>query len=150
MVKINPSVTLELKDGQKITIGIDEAKKLVSGLARFIQDSNGHAVKAPQAGKVGKKRGRRKTRKRHGSPAAMSKAKKESILDHVRRKLSAEPQTLSNLLRGISYSPNHLPMIRQVVEGQPRVTRQLIGKRTYYSAKGEEKRRPQKTVAAAA
>jgi hypothetical protein len=69
----------------------------------------------------------------------MSEAKKNEILNHVSKKVSTRPSTLSNLLKGVSYVPNHLPQIRSMVESQPQVSKRQIGKRTYYF-KSSEKR----------
>jgi hypothetical protein len=152
MVKVNPSLTLELKGGQTITIDLQEARQLVKSLAKFIQ-GNGRAKNiTPPTSVKQKKKGRKNSgRKSHRrSLAGMSDAKQKSMLDHVSKRLSSDPQTLSYLLKGISYSPNHLPMIRRLVENQPHVAKQVIGKRTYYSAKRAGKVAGSSKVTAAA
>jgi hypothetical protein len=132
MVKISPSVTLVLeKSGQTITIDLDEARQIIKGLSKFVQEGNSHAGKIPQAGvKKGRKKGL-------AMVPRMSETKKNEILKHVSKKLSARPRTLSNLLRGVSYVPNNLPMIRAMIENQDNVAKKVIGKRTYYSKKAK-------------
>ena len=132
MIKINSSIILELENGQKISLSLKEAKELNRDLAKFIEDDK--AVPTVEQRKR-KNTGRSYFRQKRKVPG-MSEAKKNEILKHVNKKLSEQPRTLSNLIEGISYIPNHLPMIRQIVEDQPHVTKQVIGKRTYYSAKG--------------
>ncbi|WP_228369279.1 hypothetical protein [Candidatus Nitrososphaera gargensis] len=148
-------MTLELSDGQKITINIDEAKQLIKGLGKFVQEDNGRAKNVTlQTSTKRRKKGRKSARKSHKrSFSGMSDAKQKSILDHVNKRLSSNPQTLSHLLKGISYVPNHLPMIRKMVENQKHVSKRLIGKRMFYFlAAAENKRvgRPSKVTAVAA
>lgn len=65
----------------------------------------------------------------------MSEAKKNEIMKHINKKISKTPRTLSSLLKGVSYVPNHLPTIRQAVESQKSIDKKIIGKRTYYLTK---------------
>jgi CTP-dependent riboflavin kinase len=126
MVKISPSLTIDLKDGQKITIGIDEARQIIKDLAKFVDE--GYSKKAITRKKVQKGRSSSiKKKKLH-----MSDAKRKEILQHVNKQLSIRPKTLSNLLKGISYVPNYLPHIRAMVEGQQKVAKKILGKRTLY------------------
>jgi hypothetical protein len=98
-----------------------------------------------------KKRGKRRTRGRksskkdNSSPQKgrktkvpyMSENKRQEIIKHISRQLSAKPKTLSALLEGVSYVPNYLPTIRQMVESRGKnIHREKIGKRIYYSKKG--------------
>ena len=136
MVKINPSITLELKGGKMITIDLDEAHEVIKGLARFVQGGNGHAA-------------RKKSKNTRKGSTQMSEAKKAEIIKHVNKRLSSKPRTLSNLLKGISYVPNNLPAIRQLVEGQPRVSKRMIGKRMYYQRGSAQQQRVTKSAAAA-
>lgn len=142
MVRINPSITLELeKGGQRITIDLKEAKEIVRSLSKFVKD-NDASLKANTTTRS--KRTRKNARKSHQllqkrMPAAasqkishMSDAKKKEILDHVNKQLSAKPRTLSNLLKGVSYVPNHLPHIRKMIEDQKHVSKKAIGKRIFY------------------
>jgi vacuolar-type H+-ATPase subunit E/Vma4 len=142
MVRINPSITLELeKGGQRITIDLKEAKEIVRSLSKFVKD-NDASLKANTTTRS--KRTRKNARKSHQllqkrMPAAasqkishMSYAKKKEILDHVNKQLSAKPRTLSNLLEGVSYVPNHLPHIRKMIEDQKHVSKKAIGKRIFY------------------
>ncbi len=142
MVRINPSITLELeKGGQRITIDLKEAKEIIRSLSKFVKD-NDASLKANTTTRS--KRTRKNARKSHQllqkrMPAAasqkishMSDAKKKEILDHVNKQLSAKPRTLSNLLKGVSYVPNHLPHIRKMIEDQKHVSKKAIGKRIFY------------------
>jgi hypothetical protein len=142
MVRINPSITLELeKGGQRITIDLKEAKEIVRSLSKFVKD-NDVSLKANTTTRS--KRTRKNARKSHQllqkrMPAAasqkishMSDAKKKEILDHVNKQLSAKPRTLSNLLESVSYVPNHLPHIRKMIEDQKHVSKKAIGKRIFY------------------
>jgi vacuolar-type H+-ATPase subunit E/Vma4 len=142
MVRINPSITLELeKGGQRITIDLKEAKEIVRSLSKFVKD-NDASLKANTTTRS--KRTRKNARKSHQllqkrMPAAasqkishMSDAKKKEILDHVNKQLSAKPRTLSNLLESVSYVPNRLPHIRKMIEDQKHVSKKAIGKRIFY------------------
>lgn len=142
MVRINPSITLELeKGGQRITIDLKEAKEIVRSLSKFVKD-NDASLKANTTTRS--KRTRKNARKSHQllqkrMPAAasqkishMSDAKKKEILDHVNKQLSAKPRTLSNLLESVSYVPNHLPHIRRMIEDQKHISKKAIGKRIFY------------------
>lgn len=142
MVRINPSITLELeKGGQRITIDLKEAKEIIRSLSKFVKD-NDVSLKANTTTRS--KRTRKNARKSHQllqkrMPAAasqkishMSDAKKKEILDHVNKQLSAKPRTLSNLLESVSYVPNHLPHIRKMIEDQKHVSKKAIGKRIFY------------------
>ncbi|HEX7032946.1 MAG TPA: hypothetical protein VF172_08105 [Nitrososphaera sp.] len=129
MVRINPSVTLELKSGQTITIDLDEAQEIIKGLTKFVQDGSNHAAKANI------KKGRKNAKRGATGAPGMSEAKKNEIIRHVNKKISKTPKTLSNLLKGVSYVPNHLPAIRQAVENEKGIDKRIIGKRTYYLAR---------------
>jgi hypothetical protein len=90
-------------------------------------------------GRTRVKKGRKNAMRGAATIPRMSEAKKNEILNHVSKKVSTRPSTLSNLLKGVSYVPNHLPQIRSMVESQPQVSKRQIGKRTYYF-KSSEKR----------
>jgi vacuolar-type H+-ATPase subunit E/Vma4 len=133
---------LELeKGGQRITIDLKEAKEIIRSLSKFVKD-NDASLKANTSTRS--KRTRKNARKSHQllqkrMPAAasqkishMSYAKKKEILDHINKQLSAKPRTLSNLLKGVSYVPNHLPHIRKMIEDQKHVSKKAIGKRIFY------------------
>ena len=128
LVKINPSVTLELKSGQKVTIDLEEAGQIIKGLTKFVEDGE-YAIKAPPS-RVQKRKGRKNVEQT--KIAHMSEAKRIAILTHLNNQLSARPKTISNLLKGISYVPNHLPHIRRMIEGQRNVAKKRIGKRIFY------------------
>ena len=127
LVKINPSVTLELKSGQKVTIDLEEARQIIKGLTKFVEDGEFAKVPPPRIQ-------RRKDRKNveQTKIAHMSEAKRITILTHLNNQLSAKPKTISNLLKGISYVPNHLPHIRRMIEGQRNVAKKRMGKRIFY------------------
>ena len=128
LVKINPSVTLELKSGQKVTIDLEEARQIIKGLTKFVEDGE-YAIKPPSS-RVQKRKGRKNVEQT--KIAHMSEAKRIAILTHLNNQLSARPKTISNLLKGISYVPNHLPHIRRMIEGQRNVAKKRIGKRIFY------------------
>jgi hypothetical protein len=139
MVKINPSLTIDLEKGrQKITIDIEEAGQIIKDLGKFVQ-GGGYGKRGVQQIRIQKKRQRgKKTKKRMKLSKAklhMSDAKRKEIIQHINKQLSARPKTLSNLLEGVSYVPNHLPHIRSMVEGQRNVAKKAIGKRIYYRRK---------------
>ena len=129
MVKINPTVTLELKDGQKITINVEEAEQIIRGLRKFVQDSE-ISSKPVVAKRIQKKKG--PTTAEKAGRTCMSEIKRNVILQHIEKRLSAKPRTVSNLLKGVSYVPNHLPDIRRMIENHPKVSKKRIGKRSYY------------------
>jgi vacuolar-type H+-ATPase subunit E/Vma4 len=120
---------------------LKEAKEIIRSLSKFVKD-NDASLKANTSTRS--KRTRKNARKSHQllqkrMPAAasqkishMSYAKKKEILDHINKQLSAKPRTLSNLLKGVSYVPNHLPHIRKMIEDQKHVSKKAIGKRIFY------------------
>lgn len=136
MVKITRSVTIEIeKDGKSITITPDELEEIKRQLDAAIKE-RGREFRAKLQSSQAKLSG--------GNPSAvaaapkafhMSDAKKKEIMDHIGKRLSAKPRTLSSLLDGVSYVPNYLPMIRKMVESQGNVTEKQVGKRTLYLRK---------------
>lgn len=173
MVKIKPYITIDMgREGQSITLEIEEAKELYNTLAGFLNNGNkGYDGGIISSGN-GRKRGRhhhgattatntitttnttatkngRRSRKRRGrepstatktSPSlpSMSETKTKEILDHIHKHLSdTKPRTLTDLLKGVSYIPNNIPLIRQALERQLNniVAKKKIGKRTYYLRK---------------
>jgi hypothetical protein len=141
MVKVSPSVTLELKSGQTITIDLEEAQQIIRGLSKFVHDGS-RAGKTFRPGVEARKKG-------PVTVPRMSEAKRNEILKHVNKKLSSKPRTLSNLLKGVSYVPNYLPAIRQMVEDQKHVSKKMIGKRTFYFLGEGRVGKPSKVAAAA-
>jgi hypothetical protein len=145
VLKINSHITVELGNGQKITMSLEEGKELINGLSKFIEDG----MHMPNEKRMRKEALRIYTGRRRKIPG-MSEPKKEEIIKHVNKKLSSKPRTLSNLLNGVSYIPNHLPMIRQFIENEPHISKKIIGRRTYYSLKeadSERLARPPKIAA---
>src|SRR5437870_12617828 len=98
LVKINPSVTLELRNGQKVTIDLEEARQIIKGLTKFVGDGEYAKVPPPR---IQKRKGRKNAEQ--SKIAHMSEAKRTAILTHLNNQLSARPKTISNLLKGISY-----------------------------------------------
>ena len=88
-----------------------------------------YGTKAPPS-RVQKRKGRKNVEP--SKIAHMSEAKRITILTHLNNQLSAKPKTISNLLKGISYVPNHLPHIRRMIEGQRNVAKKRMGKRIFY------------------
>ena len=144
MVRIQPSITIDLgKAGQKLTLEIEEAKELYNTLAKFLKmgSSNSswqgsHRGAADRTANIAIRRGRR-GRKPSKTSFSISEAKTKEILEHINKQLLSDtkPRTLTNLLKGISYVPNHIPLIRQAVENQDKIGKKRIGKRTYYLRK---------------
>jgi hypothetical protein len=141
MVRINPSITLELeKGGQRITIDLKEAKEIVRSLSKFVDNDASLKANTTTRSKSTRKNARKShqlLQKRRPAAASqkishMSDAKKKEILDHLNKQLSAKPRTLSNLLESVSYVPNHLPHIRKMIEDQKHVSKKAIGKRIFY------------------
>ena len=148
MVRIQPSITIDLgKAGQKLTLEIEEAKELYNTLAKFLKmdssnsswQSSSHSGAADPTASIAIRkggRGRRRGRKPSKTSFSISEAKTKEILEHINKQLSdTKPRTLTNLLKGVSYVPNHIPLIRQAVENQDKIGKKRIGKRTYYLRK---------------
>jgi len=139
MVKINPFITIELTKGnEKITIDSEEAKQIIKELAEFVR--NDHYVKNKTSQiKIRRREGHKTARKNlklsNKKILYMSDAKRKEILQHINKQITIRPKTLSNLLKGASYVPNHLPHIRRMVESQQRVAKKMRGKRTFYYRK---------------
>ncbi len=154
MVRIQPSITIDLgKSGQRITLETNEVKELYNILGKYLNKSynegstiitsgngrrlrrggrtSGTSATTIKNGERGRKKGGRKASE---ASFSMSEAKTKEIIDHVDKQLSdTKPRTLTNLLKGVSYVPNHIPLIRQAVESQiDDITKKKIGKRTYY------------------
>jgi hypothetical protein len=150
MVTVKPTLTLDLENGQRITMDTNEAKTIVRILGRLIKKEDGLNRNGK---KIRRKRGNRNNakisdiNKYQKKIPSMSESKLQEILRNVDKHLSDTPVTLSGLLKGVSYSPNNLPAIRQVVEDQSNVAKQRIGKRTYYleRSNGRKPRRSAKS-----
>lgn len=148
MVKVKPTITLELASGQQITIDLQEAKDVIKNLSRFVSNTNSDVSR--QSTMKQSKTATRKTSRRGtkvGSSilaASMSETKRQEIIDHVNKQLSARPKTLSALLKGVSYVPNYLPAIREMIENRGNIAKEVIGKRKYYSRKSSPSQTSQK------
>ncbi len=151
MVKIKPSITIDLgKERQRITLELDEAKELFNTLATFLNKGNNTGSNIDVASDNGRRKRRHhrassttstiikneargKGRSKTSLSSSMSEEKRKDILEHINKQLSdTKPRTLTNLLKGVSYTPNHIPYIRQIVESQGNIAKKRIGKRTYY------------------
>ena len=120
MVKITKSFTIDIeKDGQKITIEPDEIEQIKSALEEALREKGRQTTTKPSS----------------SSKLTIREEKRKEIMDHISKKLSAKPQTLSSLLDGISYVPNTLPFIRKMVEDRKDVAKKMIGKRMFYFRK---------------
>lgn len=117
MVKITKSYTIRIeKDGKAITIDQDEIQMIKSVLEEAIREKGNEVRKA-----AGNK-----------TNVSMSEEKRKQISEHLGRRLSKKPQTLSSLLAGISYVPNALPAIRKMLEDRNDVAKKAVGKRILY------------------
>lgn len=149
MVKVKQTITLELESsGQKVTVDLQEARDIIKSLSRFVErrsdsnniiESSGRTIRKGRKANTKTKREGRGFRKaksaQNGKALSMSETKRQEIIDHVNKQLSARPQTLSALLKGVSYVPNYLPAIRKMIETKGNINREIIGKRIYYSRK---------------
>ena len=137
-IRISPSITLKLeKSGQTITVDFEEAKEIVKNLSNFLNQS-GSATATAIGRSIGETSAMQRRAGGKGSNVKvpyMSENKRQEIIKHISRQLSTKPKTLSTLLKGVSYIPNYLPAIRQLVESQSNIHKEKIGKRTYYSKK---------------
>lgn len=119
MVKITKSYTISIeKDGQVITVDQDEVQMIKGFLEEAIREKGSKVRKAADKTKV-----------------SMSEEKRNQISEHLGRRLSKRPQTLSSLLAGVSYVPNALPAIRRMLEDRKDVAKKAVGKRTLYFRK---------------
>jgi hypothetical protein len=119
MVKITKSYTISIeKDGQMITVDQDEVQMIKGFLEEAIREKGSEVRKAAGKTKV-----------------SMSEEKRMQISEHLGRRLSKRPQTLSSLLAGVSYVPNALPAIRKMLEDRKDVAKKAVGKRTLYFRK---------------
>jgi hypothetical protein len=139
LVRVKPTITLELdSSGQIVTIDLQEAKAIIKSLAKFVDQSQGRTVAdmtSSKGAQVSKRRGRSTKAKPSQKGPSMSENKRQEIIDHIQKQLSARPKTLSALLKGVSYVPNYLPAIREMVESRGSINREIIGRRVYYSRK---------------
>jgi hypothetical protein len=162
LVKVKSTITLELESSsQKLTIDIQEAKQIIKSLVKFVNDANpiisqrrAKATRGTAKTRKGSRANKQKDLSRKSKSSlqikgpSMSETKRQEIIDHVNKQLSARPKTLSALLKGISYVPNYLPAIRQMVESRGNIKREVIGKRVYYSRKASSLQRQTRANAA--
>lgn len=168
-IHITKSITIE-KNGQRITLEGAELEQLIQqaiGSVGYkalqqpvpapviqqprpaIQQQPAPPVAKPQVptpAVKAKGRGRKaggKTASGSSDKVHISDEKKQAIMAHINSRLSNIPQTLSFLLEGMSYVPNYLPYIRNMLEAQQNVGKVMSGKRVLYFAKGQPQEQQQ-------
>ncbi|HVX02596.1 MAG TPA: hypothetical protein VHA09_05540 [Nitrososphaera sp.] len=155
-MKIDKAISIELRDGQRVSLSLKETKELYKKLGKMLAEGGSgerrqgrrKAVGARNAGteKKEKKKGRVASKKSKALPArkssplsrkviSLSDAKKQEILAHFNKEISTTPRTLSNILKGVSYSASQLPAIRSIIESQQGIRAKAKGKRTLYLKK---------------
>ncbi|AIF82355.1 hypothetical protein NTE_00273 [Candidatus Nitrososphaera evergladensis SR1] len=154
-MKIGKAISIELRDGQRLSLSLKETRELYRKLGKMLTDASkggrsARNVKAARKKKIriAGKRSRATSTKPSSSSSkiiSLSDAKRQEILAHLNREISATPRTLTNLLKGVSYSAGQLPAIRSIIESQQGVRAKTKGKRTLYL-----KKKTMTTTAAAA
>ena len=148
-MKIGKAISIELRDGQRLSLSLKETRELYSKLGKMLTDARGGERKRTSKANPTRKKKSRIAGKRSkatstkssslssssGKVISLSDAKRQEILSHLNREISATPRTLTNLLKGISYSASQLPAIRSIIESQQGVRAKTKGKRTLYLKK---------------
>jgi hypothetical protein len=143
-VKIGKAISIELRDGQRLSLSLKETRELYRKLGKMLIDASkggrsARNVKAARKKKIriaGKRSSAISTKPSSSSKIiSLSDAKRQEILAHLNREISATPRTLTNLLKGVSYSAGQLPAIRSIIESQQGVRAKTKGKRTLYLKK---------------
>lgn len=125
MVTANHPVIVLEKDGTKMILTLNEAKEVKQHLDSFL---NQHKVTT----------GPDPTLNQHNSSSPkvhMSPHKCDAIIEHVVDKLTNEPQSLTQLLKGIPFVPNYQPVIKEMIENDSRIAIHKSGRRIFYSKK---------------
>lgn len=145
-MKIDKAISIQLRDGQRLSLSLKETEELYAKLGEILAEGNRKGRRGRRE-RIGKKKairnsGKRKYRTRSlkstsssGVTMSLSDAKKQEVLAHLNKELSETPRTLTNLLKGVSYSASQLPAIRSIVENQDNVAAKSKGKRTLYLKK---------------
>jgi hypothetical protein len=143
-VKIDKAISIQLRDGQRLSLSLKETKELYARLGEILAEGDRRGRRKRRSKKEATRNsGKRKYRTRSprsttsSSRVAMSlsDAKKQEVLAHLNKELSKTPRTLTNLLKGVSYSASQLPAIRSIVESQENIAAKAKGKRTLYLKK---------------
>ena len=147
-MKIGKAISIELRDGQRLSLSLKETRELYRKLGKMLADAvEGERKKTNKANltrkeksRIARKRSRAVSTKSSSSSSSgkiisLSDAKRQEILSHLNREISATPRTLTNLLKGVSYSASQLPAIRSIIESQQGVRAKTKGKRTLYLKK---------------
>jgi primosomal protein N' len=128
MVTTNYPVIILEKDGMKMILTLEEAKKVKQDVDSFLA-KNGLAQDTFDASKYANSDS-------HSEPVHMSDGKRKRLKDHIVSRLTEKPQPLTKLLDGASYVPNYLPVIRQMVEEDKSIGKVMKGrKRALYFKK---------------
>lgn len=134
-VRTDPTITIE-KDNSKVILTIVEAAEVKQLLDDFLAK---YADSATVTSLSNRKPANTSILKEvTATPVHMSEDKKKQLRDHVLKKLTAEPQSLTTLLKGVSYVPNYLPFIRDMIEQDDAIGVYNVGKRAMYYKKGKE------------
>lgn len=154
-MKIDKAISIELRDGQRLSLSLKETKELYRKLGKMLTDGssgggrrtrrkteevkNAGIEKREKKGRIAGKKSRALPAKKSSSLSrkviSLSDAKKQEILTHFNKEVSTTPRTLSNILKGVSYSASQLPAIRSMIESQQGVRAKAKGKRTLYLKK---------------
>jgi hypothetical protein len=146
-VKIGKAISIELRDGQRLSLSLKETRELYRKLGKMLADAvEGERKKTNKANPTRKEKSRiarkgsravstKSSSSSSGKIISLSDVKRQEILSHLNREISATPRTLTNLLKGVSYSASQLPAIRSIIESQQGVRAKTKGKRTLYLKK---------------
>ena len=146
-MKIGKAISIELRDGQRLSLSLKETRELYRKLGKMLADAvEGERKKTNKANLTRKEKSRiarkgsravstKSSSSSSGKIISLSDAKRQEILSHLNREISATPRTLTNLLKGVSYSASQLPAIRSIIESQQGVRAKTKGKRTLYLKK---------------
>ncbi|AIF82361.1 hypothetical protein NTE_00279 [Candidatus Nitrososphaera evergladensis SR1] len=128
-MKIGKAISIELDDGQRLSLSLKEAGELYLKLGKMLTYDR----------EAGKNKSGRKSRttfaRSSNTTVTLSDAKRQEILAHLNKQISDTPRTLTNLLKGAKYSPSQLPLIRNMVESQQSIKAKAKGKRILYLRK---------------
>lgn len=156
-MKIGKAISIELRDGQRLTLSLKETKELYTKLESILSTSRIGTRGNGEKKKVrGKKKSVRKSKGRSAKPShsrlivTLSDAKKQEVLKHLNNEISQTPRTLTNLLKGVSYSASQIPAIRTLIEGEQNIKAKAKGKRTLYQIREKISKKRTTTTAAAA
>lgn len=145
-MKIGKAIYIELRDGQRLTLSWKETKELYTKLESMLSTNRIDTREKEEKVRRGKKKSVRKSKGRSAKPShsrlmvPLSDAKKQEVLRHLNNEISQTPRTLTNLLKGVSYSASQLPAIRTLIEGEQNIKAKAKGKRTLYQIRKKVKK----------